>query len=571
MSNLKIIIENINNKNFDKALKLCELYENDSNAHIIYNFKGVIYHLLNNLEMAEIYFLKSSKINKKYIDPLTNLFIIYNKIRKIEEMVSVGKKLIEINKIDPSFNYKLGFAFDLNRKFSEALRYYQKCVDLNGKEIKFALNNIGAIYLKKNNPKISLNFFLKAFNLDQNDKIIVNNLLSNYLQLKDKKNSDQFYIKAKNIDKNFVEFKFNEVKYLISNNQIDKAIKILQSNKDHIQFLVQLIKINFTIGNYEEAELLLNDSKEKIKKNSNYFNFLGMRYLFDGDFDNGWKYYEYRPSKHLNILENIKEWNGEDLSTKHIIVYSEQGFGDAIQFSKYIIPLTKISKRVTFVVQRKIKDIFRTDVSNLNIDVEDSIQDKIFDYKITLGSILRYFYTTKLNENENLIKIDKDSCKEWSKKFDTNKINVGIAWSGSKIGPNEPYRSIPIKSLDKLFSLDVNFFCLQNEIWERDLDYFKSSKIVNFGNYNFSELTSIIPNLDLVISSDTSLLHLSASLNKETWGIINLSPDWRWGKFNTINPYASLKLFQQKKFANWDYVVNEIYYKLSKKIKELNI
>ena len=566
MSNLKEIIQNINKKEFDKALKLCELYENDSNAHIIYNFKGVIYHLLNNLEMAEIYFLKSSKINKKFTDPLKNLFIIYNKIRKIEEMVSVGKKLIEINQIDPSFNYNLGFAFDLNRKFSEALKYYQKCIDLNGKEIKFALNNIGTIYLKKNKPKISLNFFLKAFNLDQKDKIIINNLLSNYLQLKDKKNSDLFYIKAKNIDENFIEFKFNEATYLISNNQIDKAIKILQSNKDQIQFLIQLIKINFTIGNNEEAQLLLNNSKEKIKKNSNYFNFLGIRHLFDGDFDNGWKYYEYRPSKHLNILENIKEWNGEDLNSKHIVVYSEQGFGDTIQFSRYIIPLTKISKKVTFVVQKKIQNIFRTDVSNLNIDIEDSIQDKIFDYKITLGSILKYFYTTKLDENENLIKIHKDSCNEWSKKLDSNKINVGIAWSGSITGPNEPYRSIPLESLNKLFSLDVNFFCLQNEIWERDLDYFNSSKIVNYGKYNFDELTSIIPNLDLVISSDTSLLHLSASLNKETWGMINLCPDWRWGKFNTINPYSSLKLFQQKNFANWDNVVNEIYDKLNKKI-----
>ena len=221
-------------------------------------------------------------------------------------------------------------------------------------------------------------------------------------------------------------------------------------------------------------------------------------------------------------------------------------------------------------MQKKIHGIFRTDISNLNIDIEESIQDKIFDYKITLGSILKYFYTTKLNENENLIKIHKDSYNKWSKKFDSKKINVGIAWSGSITGPNEPYRSIPLKSLNKLFSLDVNFFCLQNEIWERDLDYFKSSKIVNFGKYNFNELTSIIPNLDLVISSDTSLLHLSASLNKETWGILNLSPDWRWGKFNTINPYTSLKLFKQKNFANWDIVVNEIYVKLNKKVKELS-
>jgi len=568
MSNLKKIIENINNKNFNKALKLCKLYENNSNAHIISNLKGVIYHLQNNLEMAEICFLNSSKINNLFIDPLQNLYMIYNKKRKIEEMLSVGKKLIQINQLDPSFNYKLGFAYDLNKKFPDAIKYYEKCIDLNGKEVKFALNNIGNIYLKKIKPKISLNFFLKAFSLDQNDKIIINNLLTNYLQLRDKKNSDIFYTKAKNIDENFIEFQFSRAEYLILNNKIDEAIEILNSNKHQVKFLSKLIKINFTIGNIEEAKKLLNESKEKIEKDSDYLHFLGMRYLFEGDFDNGWKYYEYRSLKQLDSLENVREWKGEELNSKHIVVYSEQGLGDTIQFSKYIFPLLKISKEVTFVVQKKIQNIFRTDISNLKIGIEDSIQDKTFDYKISLGSILKYFYKEKLNKNENLIKINKDYSNKWIKEFDSKKMNVGIAWSGSFTGPNEPYRSIPLRSLNKLFSLDVNFFCLQNEIWESDLDYFKSSKIINFGKYNFGELTSIIPCLDLVISSDTSLLHLSASLNKETWGIINLSPDWRWGEFNKINPYSSLKLFRQKNFNNWDNVENEIFESLNKKLKK---
>jgi len=568
MSNLKKIIENINKKEFDKALKLCKFYENDSNAHIISNLKGVIYHLQNNLEMAEICFLNSSKINNLFIDPLQNLYMIYNKKRKIEEMLSVGKKLIQINQLDPSFNYKLGFAYDLNKKFPDAIKYYEKCINLNGKEVKFALNNIGNIYLKKIKPKISLNFFLKAFSLDQNDKIIINNLLTNYLQLRDKKNSDIFYTKAKNIDENFIEFQFSRVEYLILNNKIDEAIEILNSNKHQVKFLSKLIKINFTIGNIEEAKKLLNESKEKIEKDSDYLHFLGMRYLFEGDFDNGWKYYEYRSLKQLDSLENVREWKGEELNSKHIVVYSEQGLGDTIQFSKYIFPLLKISKEVTFIVQKKIQNIFRTDISNLKIGIEDSIQDKTFDYKISLGSILKYFYKEKLNKNENLIKINKDYSNKWIKEFDSKKMNVGIAWSGSFTGPNEPYRSIPLRSLNKLFSLDVNFFCLQNEIWESDLDYFKSSKIINFGKYNFDELTSIIPCLDLVISSDTSLLHLSASLNKETWGIINLSPDWRWGEFNTINPYSSLKLFRQKNFNNWDNVENEIFESLNKKLKK---
>ena len=133
------------------------------------------------------------------------------------------------------------------------------------------------------------------------------------------------------------------------------------------------------------------------------------------------------------------------------------------------------------------------------------------------------------------------------------------------LGPNEPFRSIPLKSLDKILSLDINFYSLQNEIWERDQDYFEKTNIYKFGECNLEEIASIIENLDLVISTDTSILHLSCSLNKETWGIFNIYPDWRWGEFNKINPYPSLKMFKQKKFNQWDEVTDEIFRELQLK------
>jgi ADP-heptose:LPS heptosyltransferase len=78
-------------------------------------------------------------------------------------------------------------------------------------------------------------------------------------------------------------------------------------------------------------------------------------------------------------------------------------------------------------------------------------------------------------------------------------------------------------------------------------------------------MVKIIQNLDLVLSSDTSILHLAASLNKETWGLLNLYPDWRWGAFNKLHPYKSLKLFQQRAFNKWEDVELEIYNNLKKK------
>ena len=93
--------------------------------------------------------------------------------------------------------------------------------------------------------------------------------------------------------------------------------------------------------------------------------------------------------------------------------------------------------------------------------------------------------------------------------------------------------------------------------------------LIDYSNYKLDEIASIIQNLDLVITSDTSILHLSASLNKETWAMLSLHPDWRWGKFNSINPYPSLKFFNQSKFNDWCDVEDAIFLELENKINNL--
>ena len=564
--NLKKIIENINNKKYEEALKLCEDYQSHKNKYIILNLKGVIYLLQGNLDLAEAYFINSTKNNKTFVDPIKNLYVVYNKKKNWEEMLNCAINLIKINKSDPTYNYQLGFAYENTKNLDRAIESYENCINLNGVEKKQALNNIGNIYLKKNKPKVSIKFFLNAYEIDPKDKIVINNILLNYIELRDEKNSDIFYQKAEFLDKNFSEFLFNKAEYLILKGKFEDAIQILNTNKNQLKFLTRLIKIYFSIGMDVDGKQLLENYKEKIEKETNFYSFLGMRFLYEGNFKKGWEYYEYRASKSKDFLKDIKEWNGDNLIEKNILVYNEQGLGDTLQFSKYLIPLLKISKKVTFVVPKKIQDIFRDDILNLKIINIEEIQNEIFDYKIALGSLIKFFYKERIKSHKKIINVNKSTTSVWNKKFDKNKLNVGLAWSGSFYGPNEPYRSIPLASLKKIFSLDINYFCLQNEIWERDINFFKSSNIINFGKYNLNEISSIIPNLDLVISSDTSLLHLSALLEHETWGILNLYPDWRWGEFNKINPYISLKLFHQKKFDNWENVENEIFENLKKKI-----
>jgi tetratricopeptide (TPR) repeat protein len=565
MSDLKEIVDCIINKNFDKALELCENYQNEKNKYIIFNFKGVIYLSQNNFENAEINFLNSFKENNKFIDPLNNLIQLYSRKKDYIKLLFYAKKLIEIDSSNPSFNYKLGYALEQNNKVEESIEYYKKCINLNGKDKLKALNNIGSILSKLKKYKIANQYYLDALKIDQNNSLTINNLLSNYLELRDERNSDIFYEKAKNIDQNIVYFLYNKVEYLIQKNQIDDAIEILENNKNkELKFFIKLIRVYSLIGERDKAQNLFGELKKIETNDPEYFQFLGMRSLFQGNFEIGWKYYEHRNTKLKNIFNTIAEWNGEDIHQKSIIVYNEQGLGDSIQFSKFIVPLLKLTKNVTFLVQKNIIDIFKKDIPNLKIVSKENFHDNKFDYKISLGSLLKFFYKEKIYENFLI----NNSLFDLPFILNKNKLNVGIAWSGSFNGPNEPYRSIPLKALNRIFSLDVNFYCLQKEIWERDLIQFEKTNIINLGDYSLGDMVAIIQKLDLVISSDTSILHLAASLNKETWGLLNLYPDWRWGAFNKIHPYKSLKIFQQKAFNKWNDVELEIYKNLERKIND---
>ena len=562
MSDLKEIVSYIINKNFDEALKLCEIYQNKKNKYIISNFKGVIYLSQNNFENAEINFLDSLKENDKFIDPLNNLIQLYSRKKDYGKLLFYAKKLIEIDSTNPSYNYKLGYALEQNNKIEESIEYYKNCINFNGKDKLKALNNIGSILSKSKKYKIANLYYLDSLKIDQNNTLTINNLLSNYLELRDDKNSDIFYEKAKNIDQNIIYFLYNKAEYLIQKNQLDDAIEILENNKNKdLKFFIKLIRVYSLIGKKDKAQNLLNELKKIESKDPEYLQFLGMRFLFQGNFEIGWKYYEHRNTKLKNILNDRPEWKGENIHQKSIVVYNEQGLGDSIQFSKFIIPLLKLTKNVTFLVQKNIIDIFKKDIPNLKVVSKEDFHDKEFDFKISLGSLIKFFYKEKINEN---ILINNNSSFNLPFVLNKDKLNVGIAWSGSFNGPNEPYRSIPLEALNKIFSLDVNFYCLQKEIWERDLVQFKKTKITNLGNYSLCDMVKIIQNLDLVLSSDTSILHLAASLNKETWGLLNLYPDWRWGAFYKLHPYKSLKLFQQRVFNKWEDVELEIYNNLKK-------
>jgi hypothetical protein len=139
---------------------------------------------------------------------------------------------------------------------------------------------------------------------------------------------------------------------------------------------------------------------------------------------------------------------------------------------------------------------------------------------------------------------------------------VGLVWKGNPNHVNDHHRSIPIKELLPFLIPRIRYFCLQKEITREDkatIENLFPIEIFEMMLNDFSETAAICQNLDLVITVDTSVAHLSASLGKNTWVILPHVPDWRWLLVNESSPwYKSVKLFRQESISNWSGVLENL-------------
>ena len=559
---IKVIIDSVNKGELDKALSLCDISNNHKNKHVIFNIKGVIFFKQNKFDLAKLNFLKSREIDNQFIDPYKNLYELHIKKHEYSLAIENGKKIAELEKQkNPLSYFKLAYAYDLNRNFSEAICNYKIVEKSNFREKKLLFNNLGSCYSAINKLKIAEKYYLEALEIDRNDKRIINNLLLIYLKIGDQKNTEIYFKKAELVDKEFIQFKLNKSDYLFSINKIEDSIKFLQKiiddNGNPFAYM-RLASIFSRIGNDTKSIEIANQAYKKYPNFNEIKALKGMIHLKRGEFKDGWKFYEFRESKLKNIFNEIKTWNNENLKERKILVYSEQGLGDTIQFSKNLFKLSEICKDIDFVVSDKLFPIFKEKINNINICKKKDLLENKYDYKISIGSLNKSFFNNNDHKSSELITSNEIKKEIWKNKLEDKKINIGLVWSGNFFGPKEPFRSIELEKFRKILNLDINFYCLQSEIWDRDRLFFKNSKIIDYGKNDFEEISAIIPNLDLVISSDTSILHLSCVLKKETWGLLSLDSDWRWFDYYKLNPYENLKLYKQSEFNNWESVLKNV-------------
>lgn len=289
--------------------------------------------------------------------------------------------------------------------------------------------------------------------------------------------------------------------------------------------------------------------------------------LLCGDFKEGWKKYEWRLKRptHQDRKFTAPLWQGEEIAGKTILVHAEQGFGDTLQFIRYIPLLAKMGARVVLELQPALKSLVVTleGVSALiargepllDFDLHCPIMSLPLAFKTELATILA---------DVPYLKVPQDRAEKWRAKLpQKTKPRIAFAWSGSATHEQDLIRSIPLEKFRPLFaSHDFQWISVQRDLRPGDLEILNAhSNILHVGGElsDFADTAAIAAESDLVLTVDTSVAHLAGALNQPAWILLQHSPDFRWLLDREDSPwYPAAKIFRQPDFGDWNSVIEKV-------------
>lgn len=293
--------------------------------------------------------------------------------------------------------------------------------------------------------------------------------------------------------------------------------------------------------------------------------------LLMGNYQEGWRLYEWR-SKPRHFTQPL--WSGkESLEGRTLLVHSEQGFGDVIQYCRYAPLLEKRGAKVIFEAPAGLINVLSTLPGKITL-VESGKPLPIFDLYCPMMSLPLAFQTTVESIPAEIPYLSADPGKKttWRQNLgEKSAPRIGLAWSGKVLHSNDQNRSLPMESLAPLFELPLEFHSLQKEY--RKEDQAKLAKRFQLKDHHlelndFSDTAALISEMDLIISADTSVAHLAGATGKPLWILLPYLPDYRWLLDRTDSPwYPTATLFRQPNYGDWKAVISEVVRKTQSEFK----
>jgi tetratricopeptide (TPR) repeat protein len=295
--------------------------------------------------------------------------------------------------------------------------------------------------------------------------------------------------------------------------------------------------------------------------------------LMSGDLANGFREFEWR-IEHPTLNKDGRafvgaRWQGEPLEGRTLLLYSEQGFGDALQFVRYVPLVAAMGGKVVLHVQSAIADLVRASFGLIPDVTVVTREEPVppYDLQLPLMSLAHVFGTELDNIPADVPYLAADPVKliRWRQVFaGLPDLKVGVTWAGNPTHTGDRKRSLSAKAvLPHLLVSGVQLFSLQKEPSEADQSVLEQlgTAVVDLALMlgDFSDTAAIVGALDLIITVDSSVAHVAGALGRPTWVMLPYALDWRWLRDREDSPwYPTMRLFRQRKPLDWKSVLERL-------------
>lgn len=441
----------------------------------------------------------------------------------------------------------LSNAYALGR-YDEAEKFLRMILTIQPDYVD-AYNDLGIMLKVQNRPDEAIEVYRQALTLDPNNPKLHNNLANIFKENGDFEPAESHYLSALLHDPTYVDAHRN---------------------------LGMLYK---EFHRYDEAEAsyrqALRYDPESIKTQSN----LGFLLLEQGRFEEGWKLYETRYDPRINPAFfapdlPFPQWSGESLENRSILILPEQGFGDEIQFVRYLRELkNRGASRITLLCKAPLVRLFST-LTYVDRVISEVDEIKAHDYWSFLLSLPLHMHTTLDTIPAQLPYLSVNEAWINYRITHSDTFNIGIVWRGSASHDNDRNRSLSsLAVLEPLWRIEgTTFYSLQKELSAEDAALLADTPIIDLSARmdDFADTAALISQLDLVICVDTAVAHLCGALAKPCWVLLPYTLcDWRWLQEREDSPWYPdvMRLFRQSSPNGWDETIAEVTDALEKRVQ----
>jgi tetratricopeptide (TPR) repeat protein len=480
-------------------------------------------------EQAIALLRESLSLEPQNADTCMHLGIALRDAGKLDEATAVLRCAVELNPQSADAHNNLGNVLQEKRELTEAVDCFRKSLSLRPDHGE-ALNNLGNALREQGRLDEAQSALRRALDLRPNVPQIHNNL-ANVLR------SDAHLVEAIQEYRRAVAL---EPRYAEGWNNLGVVLRETGQIQESIDAHRKAIASDPAFADAHFA--------------------LAFSLLLSGDFHNGWREYEWRLRRKTGSQVLERNWDGADLDGRTILLHAEQGFGDTIQFARYVPLVMHRGGKVIVACQRELVRL----LGHLSgVERVISIDEPLpgFHVHCPLMSLPLVFGTghESIPANVPYLAADLASAATWAKRVSPGaRLNIGLAWTGRPTHPDDRNRSIPASALAPLAAVpNVSFHSLQpgSSMSGLELDIIDHTDRLR----DFADTAALIANLDLVITADTAVAHLAGAMAKPVWLMLPFAPDWRWMLSRDDSPwYPTMRLFRQPVPRHWTNVIANI-------------